>query len=507
MNDIEEIIAIKQNRLKELELEKSSLQSEIEQLQFNTSLLPKSITIVLGNQIFIAKNGLPPYLINKLVGLAAFQNPEFYKAQAMRLPVFNKPRIISCAEHFSAHIGLPRGCFDECVELLKSLNIDVVIEDKRNLEKGLKLEFLGELTAEQKKASAALLKYDTGVLSATTAFGKTVVGAFMIAKRQTTTIVIVHRVQLMEQWIERLKAFLNITDKQIGVICGKKRKPSGIVDVAVMQSLIKKNKVYDIVANYGQVIVDECHHISAISFEEVVKSCKSKYMLGLTATATRKDGHQPIVFMQCGPIRYTVNAKQQAKLRSFSHRAIIKNTRFHFLAIDEQKITIGQIYAEMIVSNERNQLIFNDVLAALKLGRSPLLLTERKEHVIYFAEAFSKFCKNIVVMVGGQSSKQLKAVTAQLSSIPDNEERLLIATGKYIGEGFDDKRLDTLFLTMPISWHGTLAQYAGRLHRAHQDKKEVIVYDYVDNNVAMLAKMAEKRMKGYTNLGYSISNE
>lgn len=471
------------------------------------ALLPKTITLVLNNQLFIDKKELPPALINKLIKLAAFQNPAFYKAQAMRLPVFDKPRIIACAEYFTDHLGLPRGCLEECLALLNSLSIEVVLEDKRYLGKSIKTKFTGELTTEQKKATKALLTHDNGVLSATTAFGKTVVGAYMIAKRKRSTLIIVHRRQLMEQWVERLKVFLDLTSDQIGTIGGGKRKLSGIIDVAVIQSLIKKNTVDNLVAEYGHIIIDECHHLSAVSFEAVARSCKAKYVLGLTATATRKDGHQPIIFMQCGPIRYNVDAKKQAQLRAFSHKVIVRNTSFNFVPITEEKITIGQLYSAMILDKDRNEKIFQDVLSVLKTGRSPLLLTERKEHVLYFAEKFKEFCKNIIVMVGGQSDKQRAAVNQQLSSIPDSEERLLIATGRYIGEGFDDPRLDTLFLSMPISWHGTLAQYAGRLHRAHQEKREVIIYDYVDYSSTMLAKMAEKRMKGYINLGYEISRD
>lgn len=469
-----------------------------------TYLLPKSITIVLSNQLFIAKQDITPQLMSKILRLAAFQNPEFYKAQAMRLPVFDKPRVIACAENFSNHIGLPRGCLDECIELLKSLGVEPVLDDKRNFGTTVKLKFLGQLTKEQKLASKSLLDHDTGVLSATTGFGKTVIGASMISKRKVNTLIIVHRIQLLEQWVERLKMFLNVTAEQIGIIGGGKHKPSGIIDIAVIQSLIKKNTVNNIVANYGQVIVDECHHLSAVSFEAVVKECKAKYFLGLTATPTRKDGHQPIIFMQCGPIRYTVDAKKQAQLRSFDHKVIIKNTIFNFSTIEDEKVNISQIYAGIIINADRNMLIINDVINALKAGRNPLILTERKEHVIYFSQAMAKFCKNIIVMVGGQTAKQRKDIHNQLASISENEERLIIATGKYIGEGFDDKRLDTLFLTLPISWHGTVAQYAGRLHRENQAKQEVIIYDYVDINVPMLARMAEKRRKGYLNLGYSL---
>jgi len=466
--------------------------------------LPESIELIMSNQLFIGKKDLPPALINKLIRVAAFQNPEFYIAQAMRLSTFGKPRIIACAEHFSKYIGLPRGCVDEVVELLKSLNIRTEINDKRHSGMVVKTHFLGELSLEQKNAVKALLKHDTGVLAATTAFGKTVVAANIIAARKTNTLILVHRRQLLEQWVERLKTFLDIPAKEIGIIGGGKRKPTGIVDVAVIQSLVKNNIVDDIVADYGQLIVDECHHLSAVSFEAVARATKAKYILGLTATAIRKDGHHPIIFMQCGPIRYKVDAKQQAALRPFTHQVIIRHTEFKMTFPDEQKPSINTLYAGISSDEARNQLIFEDILRALESGRSPLLLTERKDHATALAEKLSKFCKHVIVMVGGQAAKQRKLINKQLATISESEERLVIATGRYIGEGFDDSRLDTLFLTMPISWHGTLAQYAGRLHRLHHAKKEVLIYDYVDRHIPMFARMAEKRMKGYERLGYQF---
>ena len=464
--------------------------------------LPKSVNIVINNQIFIEKQELPPALITKLIRLAAFQNPEFYIAQAMRLSTFGKSRIITCAENFPLHIALPRGCLDECLELFKSLEIEAVLEDKRYIGNKIKLKFLGDLTTQQQKAAKALLQHDNGVLAATTAFGKTVVGAHMIARRKTNTLIIVHRRQLLDQWIERLKLFLDLEPDQIGMIGGGKHKPTGIVDVAIIQSLIKKNVVDDIVAEYGQIIVDECHHLSAVSFEAVAKGCKAKYFLGLTATAVRKDGHHPIIFMQCGPIRYKVDAREQARLRTFDHRIIIRNTQFSLNELEREKISISDIYSQIISDDQRNMLIIEDVLRAMKSGRSPLILTERKEHAAFFEQKLSEFCQNVIVMVGGQNAKKRAEVNLQLANTPESEERVIIATGRYIGEGFDDKRLDTLFLTMPISWHGTLAQYAGRLHRDYANKKEVLIYDYVDNQVAMLAKMAAKRIKGYTKIGY-----
>ena len=466
--------------------------------------LPKSVNIVVSNQIFVGKQNLPPALINKLIRLAAFQNPEFYKAQSIRLPTFGKPRIIACAEDFPDYIGLPRGCLEEVVDLLNSLGIEVILDDKKWGGNRVKLNFLGKLTDEQKKAAKKLFQHDIGVLAATTAFGKTVVGAHMIAKRKTNTLIIVHRRQLLDQWIERLKVFLDLCPDQIGMIGGGKYKPSGIVDIAIIQSLIKSNVVDDLVAEYGHVIVDECHHLSAVSFEQVIRACKAKYVLGLTATATRKDGHHPIIFMQCGPIRYKVDAKKQALLRPFNHKIILRNTAFSLNTITEERPSISHVYSEIINDHERNMLIIKDVFQSLKSGCSPLILTQRKEHATFFEQYLSQFCQNVIVMVGGQNTKKRAEVKLKLETLSDHEERVIIATGSYIGEGFDDKRLDTLFLTMPISWHGTLAKYAGRLHRIHVHKKEVVIYDYVDNQVAMLARMAEKRLKGYTKIGYVI---
>jgi superfamily II DNA or RNA helicase len=464
--------------------------------------LPASLELVLSNQLFIAKQNLSPALINKFIRLAAFQNPDFYKAQAMRLSTFGKPRIIACTEDFPKYIGLPRGCVDEVLSLLKTLDIKPELDDKRNIGNKIKAEFLGKLSIEQEHAVQKMLAHDTGVLAATTAFGKTVVAAHIIAARKTNTLILVHRKQLLDQWVERLRVFLDIPENQIGIIGGGKRKPTGIIDVALIQSLVQKNKVDDLVANYGQLIIDECHHLSAVSFEAVTRASQAKYVLGLTATATRKDGHHPIIFMQCGPIRHKVDAKHQASLRPFTHKVIRRYTVFQLSSSDRQP-SIQEVYAAITKDAERNEMIFDDVLKVLEEKWTPLLLTERKDHAIMLAEKFAKFCKHVILMIGGQSAKQRAFTKNHFDLVPETEERLIIATGRYIGEGFDDSRLDTLFFTMPISWHGTLAQYAGRLHRLHQSKKEVIIYDYVDQSIPMLSKMAEKRKKGYEKLGYS----
>jgi superfamily II DNA or RNA helicase len=465
--------------------------------------LPESVEIVLGNQVYIDRTRLPPVLVNRIARLAAFQNPEFYAAQAMRLPTFGKPRIISCAELFPKHVALPRGCLDDLLRLLADAGIAAMLRDERQYGQPLGTRFLGELTPEQEQAAAALLPHETGVLAATTAFGKTVIAAKMIAARDRNALVLVHRRQLLDQWVARLQTFLDIPSTELGVIHGGKKKPTGKIDVALMQSLVRQGVVSDLVADYGHVVVDECHHLSAVGFEAIARAVKAKYVLGLSATVTRKDGHHPIIFMQCGPIRHRVDAKKQAATRPFDHKVVFRRTVFRAARnAPDEKPAIQELYAKLAQDPARNDLIFDDILSALEAGRSPVVITERKDHLDLLADRLSKFAKNVIVLRGGMSTRQIRTASESLATTPPGEERLLVATGRYLGEGFDDARLDTLFLTMPISWRGILAQYAGRLHRLYATKRDVVIYDYVDGNEPMLAKMAVKREAGYRSLGY-----
>ncbi|WP_419910279.1 TOTE conflict system archaeo-eukaryotic primase domain-containing protein [Hoeflea sp.] len=468
--------------------------------------LPERIEAVIADRIYIPRAGLSAGLVNRLIRLAAFQNPEFYSAQAMRLPTFDIPRVIACAELLSHHVALPRGCREPMEALLCDLGIPLRWRDERNGGRIIEATFVGKLTGEQKAAARALLDHDTGVLAATTAFGKTVAAAAIIAERKVNTLVLVHRRQLMEQWAARLQTFLDLPPGSIGQVGGGRRKPTGIIDIAMLQSLTRKGEVDDLVADYGHVVVDECHHLSAVSFEAVAQRAKAKHVLGLSATVTRKDGHHPIVFMQCGPVRYRTDARAQAIARPFGHRVVRRMTNFTLPACvaEEPRPAIQRVYAALAADEERNDLIFDDVLKALEGKRSPVILTERREHALYLAERLSRFARNVIVLTGGMGVRQRKAVAQHLAGISAEEERILIATGRYIGEGFDDARLDTLFLAMPIAWKGTLAQYVGRLHRLHPAKREVVVYDYIDEAVPVLARMSDKRTKGYGSLGYSI---
>lgn len=464
--------------------------------------LPDRISAVLSQRLFVEKAGLPSPLLNQIKRLAAFQNPEFYKKQSMRLSTALTPRVISCAADYPLHVALPRGCRPELEDLLAAHGVTLDVTDDRVAGEPLDVQFHGSLTPHQLQAAKALLAHDSGVLVAPPGVGKTVIGTYLVAARQCSTLILVHRRPLLDQWLAQLAVFLGIEPRSIGQIGAGKRTATRKLDVAMIQSLVRKDSVEDTVAAYGQVIVDECHHLPAVQFERVLAEVKARYVVGLTATPQRRDGHHPITHMQLGPVRFAIDAKSQAARRPFEHRLVVRETSFRLPAVGSAS-GIQEIYATIARDKARNELILNDVIAALEEGRSPILLTERKDHLEYFASQLERVARNLVVLQGGMGAKAHRAVLTQLATIPAGEERLVLATGRYIGEGFDDARLDTLFLAMPVSWKGTLVQYTGRLHRLHPGKTEVRLYDYVDRDVPMLLRMFEKRLRGYRAIGYA----
>lgn len=464
--------------------------------------LPKQITIHQKNGLYIIKEGIPSYLYSKMIGLASFKNPEFYKMQSKRMSTHGIPRTISCYDEDAQHLILPRGCLEDLMKLLNEHSVDINFVDESYEGESIEVFFNGKLTAQQEEAVAELYRHTNGVLSATTGFGKTVSAAALIAKRNTNTLIIVDRKQLLLQWVTSLANFLSLDPKEMGQIGGGKKKITGKIDVATMQSLNSKGEMKSFITQYGQIIVDECHHISAFSFEKILKHIRAKYVYGLTATPIRKDGLHPIIFMQCGSIRYKVDAKTQSKVRPFTHKVIQKHTNFI-----SSSSNLQELYQALSTDERRNEQLFEDVLSELEAGRSPMILTERVEHLNKLKELFKGFAKNIVILSGSMPKKEQKLELERLANIPDNQERLVIAIGKYIGEGFDDPRLDTLFLAMPISWKGTLQQYVGRLHRIHANKQEVRVYDYIDHKVPILKNMFEKRLAGYKLMGYVMESK
>ena len=466
---------------------------------------PGSLRLIRANLLYVEKESTPPALLNRLLRLAAFQNPDFYKAQAMRLSTYLKPRVIACGEEFSRHIGIPRGCLTEALALLEEHKIRPELRDERFAGVPIEVEFTGQLRTWQAEAASKIVQYDEGVLCAPTAFGKTAIAAWLIAERKVNTLVLVHRQHLLDQWRERLAMFLRLPAKSIGQIGSGKTARTGIVDIAMLQSLQRKGEVReDLVAGYGQVIVDECHHISAFTFEHVLKQVKARFLAGLTATATRRDGRHPIIYMQCGPIRFSMSARAMRDSAPFEHRVTPRHTEFRPRS-EQTDLTIQEAYTALAKDMVRNEMIADDIVRALGEGRSPLLLTARTEHLQYFARRLQNAARHVFVLRGGMGRKKHQLTAQELASVPPDESRVILATGSYIGEGFDDARLDTLFLAMPVSWKGTLQQYVGRLHRLHHGKRFVQVYDYVDHLVPMLARMYQRRLKGYAAFGYVIT--
>lgn len=461
--------------------------------------MPKSLTVTLANLIYFEKEQLPQALANRLIRLAAFQNPEFYKAQAMRMSVWDKPRVIGCAENYPNHIALPRGCLDAAQDLLRDNGIRCGLHDERYEGVAIDAAFTGTLRIDQEAAVAAMLHHDTGVLCAPTAFGKTVVAAAMIAQRGINTLVLVHRTELLKQWQERLQSFLGVGKGVVGTIGGGKVKPTGKIDIAVMQSVSRQGEINPLVENYGHVIVDECHHVGAVSFDAILKRVKAKYVLGLTATPIRRDGQQPIIFMQCGPIRYTA-----AKPASAPHDLEVIPKLLHKRIDLPQEAGIQDVFRHLAIDEDRTAAITSEIVSSYSQGRKVLVLTERTEHLDAIQAALTGKIPSLFVLHGRMSKKLRTTLITELNALPPDEPRVLLATGKLVGEGFDHPPLDTLVLAMPISWKGTLQQYAGRLHREHATKNDVRVIDFVDTGHPALLRMWDKRQRGYRAMGYRI---
>ena len=471
---------------------------------------PCTVHATLFDQIYFRKDDLVPALRGKLLRLAAFQNPEFLQAQRMRLSTYGKPRVIACGRETADYLVIPRGCREASFALLAAHNAAIEVDDRREAGVRQGFAFHGALRDAQTLAVREMLRHDDGILAAGTAFGKTVAALWLVAERNTSTLILVNRRQLLDQWIQRIAQFLGIPEKEIGRIGGGRRKDTGRIDVATIQSLQRKGVVDECVRRYGFVVIDECHSLSAPTFELVARHVRARYVLGLSATPVRKDGHHPIIMMQCGPVRYVADAKSLARAEPFAHVVVVRPTDFRIsLELEEaangnERPVFAAVAGEVAGNGARNAQIAADVVHQAREGRTPIVLTDRREHVAAIAELIGREIAHVFPMQGGIGKKAMKRMLAELDALPDGEPRVLVATGQFLGEGFDYPRLDTLFLAMPISWRGRIAQYAGRLHRLHEGKREVRIYDYADLNVPLLARMFDKRCEGYAAIGYAI---
>ena len=480
---------------------------------------PANPVLIRSNMLYIPLQGFSAKVVNHLKRIASFKNPEFYARQGMRLSTYNIPRIISCADMEEDYIALPRGCEDAVVAILEGNQVDYRMEDKTNHGENIAVAFKGQLREEQRAAIASLTAHDNGILNATTAFGKTVTAIGLIAERKVNTLILVHTKTLLDQWKSRLEEFLQIDFTEdalpkkrgrkkafspFGTLDSKGNSLHGKIDIALMQSCLEDSDVKPFVRNYGMLIVDECHHVSAVNFERILKYANARYVYGLTATSIRKDGHQPIIFMQCGPIRYSADAKTQMASQTFARLLIPRFTSYRELT--DEKSTYARMVQNMSEDENRNSLIIDDVCEILKEGRSPIILTNLTAHVETLANALTPHCKHVITLVGSESAKEKRQKMEYLQNLPSSEPLVIVATGKYVGEGFDYPRLDTLFLALPVSWKGIIAQYAGRLHREYPGKKEVRVYDYIDIRIPMCDLMYKRRLRGYASVGYQIKS-
>jgi len=475
------------------DLENTNTEKATRQARLTKEIFPEEVTLKLDSMISIEKGSLPSSLMNEILKLASFDNPEFFRAQAMRLPTYNKPRRINCADEEGDNFLLPRGCLYDSLDLLQRNGVRVNLIDNRSKGSDMQFTFHGKLTRDQNRAASEMLPHDFGILCAPTGTGKTVIGLKLIAQRKRGTLILVHRRELLRQWQESACEFLEIPPEQIGQIGLGKNSAKGVLDIALIQSLARNEDTLKSLPDYGQVVVDECQHIPAFTLERVVKNIPAKFITGLTASPKRRDGHERILFMQCGPIRH----KMSRKGRFFFERTYVSRQTALVTEVDSKP---KEIYKAIETDEDRNALICEDITKAIEAGRYCLVFSERVQHIEILYELLCHLENKVFLLHGKQPRKiqdeSLHRFKAEMKGAA------LLSTGRYLGEGFDDPRLDTLFLTFPISWKGVLQQYAGRLHRESFGKHEVRIYDYVDENVPMLKKMFENRRKGYRALGY-----
>ena len=486
---------------------------------------PKIVSVTKANMLHVSKRGLSTRAQNRIRRLAAFGNPEFYRAQAMHQSVYGKSRIIWCGDEDGRSIMLPRGCEEKLVGLAKEQGFTCAIEEKHNSGAPIRVEFSGSLRERQQKAADALLHYENGILMAPTGFGKTVIGAYLIGELKMRTLIIVPKTNLIDQWKERLGQFLDIEDDRpplltksgkpskrkrpvIGQIGGGKNAPSGIVDIATFQSLSVKDdmgipRAKPVVESYDLVICDECHYGAAPNLELVMKRVNARRVYGLSATPKRSDGLEGIIYMHCGPVRHKVDPKEQAVEQGFKRILQPRFTRIRLASL-ESGSSFNQVVDALCEHSARNALIVEDAIGAVKAGRTPLVIANRKEHVAELARLLRESEVEVFTLTGEGTMREKRERIEQVRNAAQ-AHCAIVATGGYIGEGFDLPQLDTLLLASPYSFEGVITQYSGRLHRESEGKDDVIVYDYVDTSVPMLERMYKKRLKTYAKLGYEIA--
>ncbi|CIO10700.1 DNA or RNA helicases of superfamily II [Streptococcus pseudopneumoniae] len=508
--------------------------------------LDKELKVVLSNMIQLEKSSVTPKTLFFLKNMASFSNPEFYLKQAMRQPTYQIPERMYLFGESDHYLWLPRGLLyplqDKFNTLRKSLQTTSAspcrtqvlptasflvcslifieyeqgsVEDRRKVQRSIRVEFKGELTFEQELALSDMTSKENGLLHAETGFGKTVLGAALISERKTKTIILVHNRQLLDQWLDRLKCFLTFEEEEatrytpsgrervigyVGQYGGTKKWLSGLVDVVMIQSLFKLENSQSLLDEYEMMIVDECHHVSALMFEKVVAQFRGKYLYGLTATPERKNGHEPIVFQRIGEILHTADKRET----DFKRQLQLRFTSFGHLEIEKTKASNFIQLSDWIATDSvRNQLIIKDILDQVAEGRNILVLVNRIQQIDVFEKLLKEKEVDDCYIISGKT--KVRDRTSLMETLEQLDKGfVLLSTGKYIGEGFDLPQLDTLILAAPFSWKNNLIQYAGRIHRNYKDKSLVRIFDYVDIHVPYLEKMFQKRQVAYRKMDYRV---
>lgn len=483
--------------------EEVNLKSEVKDKKKNNYKFPKKIDVIFDDMVYIDKANLNAGVKNSFRRLATFANPEFYKNQRLRLSTYNIPMVIDCSSEDDRYLKIPRGTYEFLCDLCFENDVKIYLIDRRNNGEEINVSFDGELRDDQKDALVNMKKYDNGILCAPTAFGKTVISCKMIEERGVNTLIVVPTLVLLKQWKESIKKFLGVSAGQIG---GGKNSVTNVIDVASIKSLWNNGKFNDVVKNYGMIIIDECHHVSAFTYESAINKVNAKYVYGVSATPYRENGHTPILKMQCGDVRYEVDFKKFNRNLNISMRVNVKKSHLSFVDDSISNYELNEIKDFISKDVIRNDKIVNDIMKEFNDKKNILVITERIDHLNYFYEKLSKVTENIFVYHGGLGKKQLKKYDDLKNKLEETREnKIIIATGAYIGEGFDDPSLDVLFVTMPISAIGKVIQYTGRLHRKNEGKNEILVYDYVDDNFSQTRNMYLRRKKTYEKLGYIVN--